>query len=184
MSKLVVNCGGMFSGKSTELQRQGKRHLIAGRSVVFLKPLLDTRYSDDAIVTHEGRQVKAINIVDSILIPEVLKSDIILIDEIQFFSTRVIKEIDQLVRIGKEVHCSGLDMDYRGREFYITAALMSRADVVNKFNAVCECCGDDAVFTGRKQNEVSSTVLLGEKEIYTPLCRPCYYRSRSNGLIK
>ena len=176
LSKLIMNVGGMFSGKSTELQRQGKRHIIAGHKVVFLKPQFDDRYSKDCIVTHLGETVEAVNVTDTILIPEVAEAEVILLDEIQFYNNSVIGEIRQLLREGKIIYASGLDMDFNGNGFNIVMNLMSMADGVQKFKAVCEECGQDATFTDKRvKNGVVNE--LGSKDLYIPLCRSCYYKA-------
>lgn len=175
-SKLVVNCGGMFSGKSTELIRQGERHMLAGHKVVFIKPQFDDRYSEDEIVNHKGQKVKALSITsnDNILLMEdVMSADVVLIDEVQFLSNIVIK-IECLLKQGKAIYCSGLDMDYLGKPFETVASLMALADEVNKFHAVCAHCGEDAVFS-KKLSDSTNRFDLGEKDKYIPLCRKCYH---------
>lgn len=175
-SKLIVNTGSMFSGKSTELQRQGERHIIAGHDVIFLKPDLDTRYGKNVIVNHKGDKVvaKPIPIDDNIrnyISPE---KQVVLIDEVQFFDTGIILDIARLLEQGKAVYCSGLDMDFMGEPFEVVANLMAMADEVNKFHAVCSSCGEDAVFSAKLNSDSSQRVELGEKDKYKPLCRECY----------
>jgi thymidine kinase len=175
--KLIVNVGGMFSGKSTELQRQGKRYALAGKKVAYYKPKLDNRYADEAIVTHDGKTVPAIPIADGL---EILATtaDVVLIDEVQFFDGSLIMAIEELLYAGIDVICSGLDMDRNGMPFGITPYLMAIADEVQKFRAVCADCGDEAWvsfgnFASDKQVE------LGSQEKYKPLCRSCFYEKRS-----
>ena len=180
MAKLVCNVGGMFSGKSTELQRQGRRHVLAGHRVVFLKPEYDNRYSNDCVVTHLGDKVEAINVLETILIPEVLEADVILIDEIQFFPAMVVVEIKKLLRCNKTIYVSGLDMDSNGNGYITVEGLMTIADQVQKFKAVCEECGQDATFTDKRiKNDLVNE--LGSKDIYIPLCRNCYYKANPEG---
>lgn len=177
LGKLVLNVGGMFSGKTTELQRQGERHLLAGHSVLFLKPSLDNRYSEMEIVTHKGDKVRAINVdTDGKLnIPDVITVDVVLIDEVQFFDIKLVETIMFLIEeFNATVYCSGLDMDFLGRAFETTAQLMAKADTVNKFHAVCEGCGNDGVFTAKRSHGSDKVVELGAKETYIPLCRSCY----------
>ena len=174
--QLIVNVGGMFSGKSTELQRQGTRHVLRGHNVFFVKPRMDNRYSEDKIVTHDGREVEAYNIeLDGLfahLIP--VGTDVVLIDEVQFFEESLLDEIDDILRHGIRVYCSGLDLDFDGNPFGITPKLMAMADKVQKLHAVCDECGNDAWVTPRiTQNK--ETVKLGEKDDYFPLCRSCFY---------
>ena len=173
--KLVCNVGGMFSGKSTELQRQGQRHLLAGHNVVFLKPSYDNRYSEDRIITHCGQSVEAINVTDTIIIPEVVNAEVILIDEVQFLHYGIVNEIRELLKEGKTIYVSGLDMDSKGNGFLIVEALMTSADTVQKFKAVCEECGSDATFTGKRVDN-DKRHELGSKELYIPLCRSCFYK--------
>lgn len=180
MSFLTVNVGGMFSGKSTELQRQGERHILAGQKVVFIKPSTDTRYSEDEIVTHKGNKVKALNVDKRFIGMELsglYKYDVILFDEVQFFDEIVETVIRILLFNGKTVYCSGLDMDFKGEVFPVTAKLMGIADEVKKFHAVCEKCGTDGVITARRSSsDIEGNIQLGAKETYIPLCRECYYR--------
>jgi thymidine kinase len=172
--KLEVNCGGMFSGKSTELQRQGKRHMLAGHKVIFIKPQMDDRYSDTKVVTHDGLEMEAVNApLDAILTAQVYGADVVLIDEVQFFEWGIVQDIDYLVKAGKVVYCSGLDMDFTGTPFHITAHLMAVADEVNKFKAVCSICGDDSYVTAKTSGS-NVRVELGSQDKYKPVCRPCF----------
>ena len=179
MAKFTLNVGGMFSGKSTELQRQGERHIIAGHKVVFIKPEIDTRYSESEVVTHKGQSVKAVAVptygeLRSFVNPA--KVEVVLIDEIQFFSPRIINEIWWLLGEGVTVYASGLDMNFLGDGFTTTEKLMAMADTVQKFHAVCEDCGADAVVTARRNPESTAVVELGAKESYIPLCRKCFIK--------
>lgn len=186
MAKLVVNVGSMFSGKSTELIRQGERHLLAGHKVVFIKPATDTRYSSTKIVTHTGANVSAIPVepTDSFL-PLVPKdTDVVLIDEVQFFTKRIIPTIWCLLDRGIDVYCSGLDMDYLGDGFETVKEIMAIADTVNKLHAVCKHCGADAVITAKKNFHTTvgdqERVELGSDDLYMPLCRECYLKFMTN----
>lgn len=175
--KLVVNTGSMFSGKSTELLRQGERHLIAGHKVVFIKPQMDTRYSASEIVNHKGDKVTAIPVpIDGDILQYVpYDTNVVLIDEVQFFGSTITYQIETLVQNGVTVYCSGLDMDFEGKPFYIVSRLLALADEINKFHAVCSNCGQDAVYSAKLDNSSHSRIELGEKDKYKPLCRKCYY---------
>lgn len=176
-SKLVINCGGMYSGKSTELMRQGERHMLAGHKVIFIKPKIDNRYSNDEIVTHKGQKVTAINIGeddDITQMKEILDAEVILIDEVQFMND-IVSKIECLLKHNKTIYCSGLDMDYLGVPFENTSYLLAIADEINKFHAVCAHCGKDAVFS-KKIVESTNRIDLGEKNKYIPLCRKCFYQ--------
>lgn len=176
--KLVVNAGGMFASKSTALIAQGRRHLLAGHDVVFIKPDIDNRYSENEIVTHDGQRVEAMKIdKDSgFTFHEMLRlstADVILIDEVQFFGSWIIKTIKDLLSKGKVVYVSGLDMDYKGEPFQVTMYLMGIAHEVIKYHAVCSDCGDDAYVTAKTSGS-NNRIEIGSKDMYKPVCITCY----------
>lgn len=175
--RLVVNTGSMFSGKSSELLKQGERHSLAGRRVVYIKSAIDDRYKVGKINTHNGKSYEAIKIgvSSSIITAETLEADVVLIDEIQFFNLEVIDDIQYLVSAGKFVYVSGLDMNFKGEPFKTTSYLMSIADDVNKFKAVCVNCGSDAYVSAKKPTADKGTVIdVGSYDKYLPLCRKCF----------
>lgn len=175
--KLVVNTGSMFSGKTTELLRQGKRHVLAKESVLYIKPLTDTRYSDTKIVSHTGDYTESLILppdVKLLDIPEIVLAEVILVDEVQFFEEHVAYQLNELANV-KPVYVSGLDMTFRGEPFKTTMLLMGLADVVNKFKAVCTVCGEDAYVSALRSFKVDGGILeLGSDDKYMPLCRDCY----------
>lgn len=182
--KLELDVGGMFAEKSTNLIRKGNRKIRAGKSVVFLKPLLDNRYSNDAVVTHNGIEHKAINVffdtfrnyIDDISPtsshPAIVNADVVCIDEVQFFPPVIVKYIEELLYAGKDVYCAGLDMDRFGVPFGQVPYLMAKAEVVTKHNAVCGFCGEDAwVSLGTAELKNKDKVNVGND--YIPACRSC-----------
>lgn len=188
--KLTVNVGSMFSGKTTELLRQGKRHTIAKDKVLYIKPTIDARYSNTKIVSHDGEasdytQSMVVDINDSIYCDEVLEADVILIDEIQFFNFTIIDDILRLLDKGKVIYCSGLDLTFDNVPFEVTGSLMCHADMINKFKAVCNECGNDAHISARKNIEGANkeTIDIGSSDKYTPLCRKCYSELNTGGMV-
>ena len=177
MQKLIVNVGGMFSGKTTALLQQGERYLLAKKKVAYVKPQLDNRYSENCFVTHKGQRVDAINVPTYGLPWNLILYDVILIDEIQFFDKNVVKDIEDFLVEGKTIIVSGLDMDFEGNGFEVVMQLMAQADKIIKHKAVCQECGEDATFSYRTSDS-KELVLLGEKESYIPLCRECFYKKR------
>lgn len=175
-SKLTINVGGMFSGKTTELLRQGKRHLIANDTVVYIKPNIDDRYAAEEIVAHTGDCTKALifGVDESILTDDVIGADVVLIDEVQFFNEKIILDIMALLFGGTTVYCSGLDLSFEMKPFMVTAKLMCFADVVNKFKAVCGVCGEDAYISAKKDGGNTETIDVGADDKYIPLCKHCY----------
>lgn len=184
-SNLTINVGGMFSGKTTELLRQGKRHTLAKDHVVYVKPNIDDRYSNTKIVSHTGEASDYSNsfVVGTdaclISIEELKRADVILIDEVQFFKKGIVLDIMILLSWGKKIYCSGLDLSYNNKPFEVTMMLMGYADTVQKFKAVCQQCGKDAWITAKKGTAEMETgvVDVGSAEKYIPLCRECYSHS-------
>lgn len=180
--KLIVIVGSMFSGKSTELQRQGRRKELAGDTVLYFKPLVDNRYEAGSISTHDGSNVKAHVLEESITILGVLsmlgafesEKNTVLIDEVQFFDDRVVEVVDVLLKMGVDVVCAGLDLDRFGEPFGSVPTLLAKAEQVIKVQAVCQSCGEDAYISAGKFDAEEQTV-VGEKDLYVPLCRSCYY---------
>lgn len=176
---LEVVVGGMFAGKSTEVQRRGRRYELAKKDVLYIKPRLDDRYAENESVTHDGHRVTAMNIeVDDVIIAvgNVATSyDVFVFDEVQFFNKKVIAMVQALLRQEKIVICGGLDMDFLGQPFPITAHLMAMAEEVVKLHAVCVHCGDNA-YVSQRLSEDKSTVVVGND--YQPLCRKCYNKTK------
>ena len=131
MGKLIVICGPMFAGKSTRLLSEGERYGKAGKSILYLKPSVDNRYSEDEIVTHDNIRVPASIMPHSLKERYIVeRAEVILIDEVQFIEPRHIQEIVELVNEGKTVICAGLDLDYRTEPFDITKELLAHADEI------------------------------------------------------
>lgn len=188
VGKLKVVCGSMFSGKSTELLRQGRRHELAGRRVLYVKPKIDTRYSANEIVTHDqiGRLSRLI--ADGFELMEIIQGadgdyHAVCIDEAQFFDGSLLLAIDELLAMGIEVICSGLDMDRHGKPFGIMPYLLAVADEITKVHAVCSECGADG-WISYGDFEAAGQVVLGAGERYRPLCRACAFKKRKERASK
>jgi thymidine kinase len=180
---LTVNVGSMFSGKSTELRRQGKRYELAGRRVLYIKPQTDDRYSETEIVTHDDERVAAMAVADGLELVGIALAnmpDLVCVDEGQFFDGSLILAIDELLYTGVDVVVSGLDMDRFGRPFGIMPYLMATADKVNKFHAVCAECGDDGYMSMSKK-PLDESEAVGGADKYMPLCRGCYHKRMKEG---
>ncbi|MGG4282439.1 thymidine kinase [Bacillus pumilus] len=179
VGSLTIDVGSMFAEKSTALQRHGKRFMLAGKKVVFLKPSIDNRYSEDSIITHDGKKVDAVNIQitnkSEMDIPFYLlnEADVVCIDEVQFFPSQMINHIERLIEQGKKVFAAGLDMDRYGKPFGIVPYLMAKADHVIKHHAVCVFCGEDAWVSLEVSNDSDTQVKVGSD--YRPACRQCAY---------
>ncbi len=172
--RIEVICGSMFSGKTEELIRRMKRAKFAKQKVEIFKPAIDTRYSEEDVVTHEGQSI-ASTPLDSSASILLLSSDInvVGIDEAQFFDMGLPDICNQLANNGIRVIVAGLDMDFRGVPFGPMPQLMAIADEVTKVHAICVQCGDLAMYSHRKVSR-EKQVMLGETQEYEPLCRNCY----------
>jgi thymidine kinase len=172
---IEVVCGSMFSGKTEELIRRLNRAKIARLKVEIFSPKADTRYAEDALVSHNSNSIPstAVENASSILL---LGSDVhvIGIDEAQFFDDELPDVCNVLANKGIRVIVAGLDMDFKGRPFGPMPEIMAMAESVTKLHAVCMRCGNPALYSYRLVNN-DSKVLLGEKESYEPRCRICYH---------
>lgn len=171
---IEVIAGSMFSGKTEELIRRLKRAIIAKQKVEIFKPAVDVRYSGTEVVSHDENSIHSTPVENSANI--LLLSgdvDVIGIDEAQFFDKGLVDVVAKLANMGIRVVVAGLDMDFKGVPFGPIPELMAVADHVTKVHAICVRCGNIAQFSHRL-SEKEQVVLLGEKDIYEPLCRSCY----------
>lgn len=175
--RIEVVCGSMFSGKTEELIRRMRRAKFAKQRVEIFKPAIDTRYSDENVVSHDRHSIQCTPIDSSaqilLLASEI---DVVGIDEAQFLDDGLTDVCNQLANRGIRVIIAGLDMDFRGVPFGPMPALCAIADDVTKVHAICVRCGNLAYVSHRTvQND--KRVLLGETQEYEPLCRECYQRA-------
>lgn len=169
-----VVCGSMFSGKTEELIRRLTRARIARQRVEIFKPALDTRYHVDDVVSHNANRIRStpVALPDEILLLAA-GSDVVGIDEAQFFDASLVDVCKQLADQGTRVIVAGLDMDFLGRPFGPMPALLATAEFVTKVHAVCVCCGELAAYSFRIVAS-EKQVLLGETDSYEARCRPCF----------
>lgn len=169
-----VVCGPMFSGKTEELIRRLNRARIARLKVEIFSPKTDTRYAENALVTHNANSISCTPVENAssilLLAGDV---DVVGIDEAQFFDAELPEVCTILANKGVRVIVGGLDMDFRGQPFGPMPAVMAIADSVTKLQAVCVRCGNPAMYSYRLAPD-QSKILLGEKESYEPRCRICY----------
>ena len=172
--RIEVVCGSMFSGKTEELIRRIKRAVFARQRVEIFKPSIDTRYSDEDVVSHDRNTIRSTTVDTSASIL-LLSSDIdvVGIDEAQFLDDGLVDVCNQLANRGVRVIVAGLDMDFKGVPFGPMPALCAIADEVTKVHAICVRCGALAYLSHRLVSD-DKRVLLGEKAQYEPLCRECY----------
>ncbi|MFB6318055.1 thymidine kinase [Saccharicrinis sp. FJH54] len=171
---IEVICGSMFSGKTEELMRRIKRAEFARQSVIIFKPSVDKRYSETKVVSHDMKAVPCISLTKAEhILEESAAVDVVCIDEAQFFDSELIDICQKLANRGKRVIVAGLDMDFKGEPFGSIPGLLAVADHVTKLHAICVKCGALAQFSHRLTLS-KQRIMLGEKELYEPLCRKCF----------
>lgn len=178
---IEVICGCMFAGKTEELIRRINVLSYARKNILVFKPKIDDRYSTTEIASHAGSKVPCIVISEA---KEILNhvnydTDVVAIDEVQFFDEDVVDICEYLADSGLRVMVAGLDKDFRGEPFGVLPDLLTRAEFVTKLTAVCAKCGAPATRTQRIINGKSASfndpiVLVGAKEAYEPRCRHCH----------
>lgn len=175
--RIEVICGSMFSGKTEELIRRLKRAKFAKQRVEIFKPSIDTRYSEEDVVSHDQNAIRSTPIDSSGNILLLASNiDVVGIDEAQFLDEGLTEVCNRLANNGVRVIIAGLDMDFKGVPFGPIPALCAIADEVTKVHAICVKCGALANISHRLvANE--HRVLLGEQEEYEPLCRDCYQKT-------
>lgn len=172
--RIEVICGSMFSGKTEELIRRLKRAQLAHQKVEIFKPSIDMRYSDLDVVSHDGESIRCTPVDNSMSILLLSSnSEVIGIDEAQFFDQNLVSACNELAERGVRVIVAGLDMDYTGKPFGPMPQLCAISDDVTKVHAICMRCGAQAYLSHRKV-ENTHQVMIGEVNEYEPLCRQCY----------
>ena len=172
---IEVITGSMFSGKSEELIRRLRRAQIAKQKVQIFKALIDNRFSDDHIVSHSDMRIPSQNVKNS---DELMKqvdedTEVVGIDEGQFFDSNLPAACNALADSGKRVIIAGLDKDYLGRPFEPIPQLLAIAEYITKTLAICVVCGGPANHTQRLVAS-SNRVLVGATGVYEARCRRCF----------
>lgn len=174
---IEIITGSMFSGKTEELIRRLRRSQFAGLKVEIFKPSLDNRYSETRVVSHDEKSIISTPVDNaSAIILLAGEVDVVGIDEAQFFDASIADVCNRLADEGIRVIIAGLDMDFMGKPFGPIPSLLAIAEYVTKLHAICMRCGNLAQYSFRKSSE-EQVVLLGEKNIYEPLCRECFNKA-------
>ena len=172
---IEVICGSMFSGKTEELIRRLNRVKIANRKAEIFKPALDTRYHDVNVVSHNTNVIASTPVENSqTILLYVNDAEVVGIDEAQFFDAEIVSVCERLAAKGLRVIVAGLDKDFSGKPFGPMPQLLAIADYVTKLHAICVRCGNIASYSYRTTSQ-QKQFLLGEKDVYEPRCRKCYY---------
>jgi len=170
-----VIAGSMFSGKSEELIRRLRRAKIARQKVQVFKPEIDTRYSQDHIVSHSEMRHESANIRSAAEVLSKVEADteVVGIDEGQFFDNELVSAANELARRGVRVIIAGLDQDYTGKPWEPMPQLLAIAEYITKTHAICMKCGQPANYTQRTV-ESEERVAVGGGDMYEARCRGCF----------
>lgn len=178
---IEVICGSMYCGKTEELIRRIRRAEIAKQKVQVFKPIIDTRYSAEHVSSHAGARYQAVLADHSgdIFRQVEADTDVVAIDEVQFFDDGVLNVIQSLANAGKRVIATGLDMDFRGAPFGVMPQLLAMAESVEKLTAICMVCGAPAtrsqrLINGKPAEWDDPIILVGAHDAYEPRCRSCH----------
>ena len=174
---IEVVCGSMFSGKTEELIRRLRWAQFANQKIAIFKPAIDKRYSDVEVVSHDFHKIKSTPVTaasEMLDVPEDIQ--VVGVDEAQFFDESLVDVCQTLANRGVRVIVAGLDTDFKGVPFGPIPMLMAVAEDVQKVHAICVRCGGLANYSHRL-NKSEDLVLLGEKNVYEPLCRDCYLKA-------
>lgn len=172
---IEVIVGSMFSGKSEELIRRLRRAQIARQKVQVFKPKIDDRYSIEQIASHSGMTHVSKPVMTAAELMAQIEADtqVVGIDEGQFFDMEIIEAANELARSGKRVIIAGLDQDYMGRPFEPMPQLLSVAEFITKTHAICVKCGNTANYSQRTSDSLSR-VEVGAGDKYEARCRKCF----------
>ncbi len=174
---IEVICGSMFSGKTEELIRRLKRAQFAKQRIEIFKPVVDTRYDNEMVVSHDANEIRSTPVPVASNIRLLANDvDVVGIDEAQFFDDDIVAVCNDLANRGIRVIVAGLDMDFKGNPFGPMPALMATAEYVTKVHAVCTRTGNLANYSFRKATS-EDIVFLGETQEYEPLSRAAYYKA-------
>jgi len=181
---IEVIAGSMFSGKTEELIRRLKRAQFAKLKVEIFKPMVDTRYDDHLVVSHDANEIRSTPVPAAANIRILADTcDVIGIDEAQFFDDEIVTVCNDLANKGVRVVVAGLDMDFKGKPFGPMPALMATAEYVTKVHAICTRTGNLANYSFRKSNN-DKLVMLGEVNEYEPLSRGAFYKAMLKEKVK
>ncbi len=172
---IEVICGSMFSGKSEELIRRVRRAQIARQQVQIFKPEVDIRYSLNHIISHSDMRIEAepAACAEDILVNLRATTNVLGIDEAQFFDLGLVDVCIKLAHSGKRVIVAGLDQDYLGKPFEPIPQLLAVAEYITKTHAICMKCGSLANHSQRLLFD-TNRVVLGASEAYEARCRRCF----------
>ena len=184
---IEVICGSMFSGKTEELIRRLKRAKLAQQKVAVFKPIMDQRYAQNNVVSHDSNEFEALAVKNAReLLTRTEGFEVIGLDEVQFFDGEIVRVCNTLANNGIRVIIAGLDMDFKGVPFGPMPQLMATAEYVTKVHAICSKTGRLAQYSYRLDPN-DNLVMLGETQEYQALSRAAFVQAmqeRKNNIAK
>lgn len=173
--------GCMFAGKTEELIRRIKVLEFAKKEIMVFKPIIDNRYSDTKVVSHAGSSVESHVVNNALEILDLIKdtTQVVAIDEAQFFDDSICDVCNELADRGIRVMAAGLDTNFKGEPFGPMPKLITEAEFVTKLAAVCNKCGAPAtrtqrIINGKPASYNDPIILVGASESYEARCRHCH----------
>ena len=152
-----------------------RRAQIARQRVQIFKPIIDGRYSREHIVSHSDMRIDAELVERASEIVDKLnhRTEVVGVDEGQFFDQTLVDVSNQLANAGKRVIIAGLDTDFLGKPFEPMPQLLAVAEYITKTLAICMRCGSPA---NQTQRLVASKdrVVVGGAGAYEARCRRCF----------
>lgn len=177
--EIISGC--MFAGKTEELLRRVRVLSYGRQKIQLFKPLIDDRYEASMVVSHAGSKQESIQISKARDILNFIdeSSEIVAIDEVQFFDEDIIMVIDELAKNGIRVMAAGLDLDFRGEPFGVMPTLITKAEFIVKLTAVCMRCGapgtrSQRIINGQPADYYDPVIMVGASESYEAVCRHCH----------
>lgn len=177
--------GPMYSGKTTELGRRYRRHIIGGKKCVMIKYIKDTRYDKQAIFTHDNVKTDAIVCTNLYELNDIIgEYDVICIDEIQFYKDGHIM-CDLWANQGKIIEASGLSGTFLRTPFPVVSKLFPKAESVKVLKAICPKTGKKAAYTKiLVENNTGEIEIIGGLETYTPVDRTTYFENYGDKFLR
>ena len=176
-----VISGCMFAGKTEELLRRIRVLSYGTQKIQLFKPLIDNRYDEHMVVSHNGTKHQSIQISKAKEILDHIDetSEIVAIDEVQFFDEDIVMVVDALANNGIRVMVAGLDLDFRGEPFGVVPELITKAEFVVKLTAICTKCGAPGTrsqrnINGKPADYYDPVIMVGASESYEAVCRHCH----------
>jgi len=178
---IEVITGPMFAGKTEELIRRVKRLEYAKQNIIVFKPMIDNRYAENEVVSHNNSRTRSVNISKASEIMDYVDdyTEVVAIDEVQFLDEEAVEICEYLADHGIRVIVSGLDRDFRGEPFSFMPKLVSLAEEVTKLSAICVKCHTPAtrtqrIINGKPAKYDDPIILVGAQDSYEARCRHCH----------